>query len=188
MKKAFLIFFVLVAAIGACFAATGDKLILTTTISSVTPSFEMSGTTAGEEGSSTATATQDGKELTILSPAHNEVSVDMTVKQPTLARYKGVCTLTIKAGEIENTDTKNHSDQKTGLPKVVGTVSTASATSAVEVSSSGKNEEVTLTVKYLTGVRVDSFIVASWTFKWEKVDSLAAGDYKGEITLTYTVS
>lgn len=45
MKKALLFFFVLVAAIGACFAATGDYLKLTTTIAQEKPEFTMEGNT-----------------------------------------------------------------------------------------------------------------------------------------------
>ena len=189
MKRALLIFFVLVAAVGTCFATSGDKLVLKTSITAVSPNFEMTGTTTTDEGSVTETATQVGKELKILSPAHSDVSVQIVVKQSTPARFKGTYTLTIRASEIANTDTVNFGDQKTALPKVDGEVSIASATNdAVAVESSGTNEEVTLTVKYLTGVRVDSFDVASWTFKWDKVESLAAGDYSGEIVLTYTAS
>lgn len=188
MKRVLLIFFVLVAFVGVCFATSGDKLVLKTSIIAVSPNFEMTGTTTTDEGSVTETATQVGKELKILSPAHHDISVNVVVKQSTPARFKGIHTLTIKASEIVNTDTENHADQKTALPKVDGEVSIASATTAVEVSSSGTNEEVKLTVNYLTGVRVDSFDVASWTFKWDKVESLAAGEYSGEIVLTYTAS
>ena len=75
MKKAFLIFFVLVAAIGACFATTGDYLKLTTSIAKEKPEFIMEG--------NTVLGTQTGAQVNVGSPVDGNVEVDMTLTAPT---------------------------------------------------------------------------------------------------------
>lgn len=175
MKKAFLIFFVLVAAIGACFAATGDKLILTTSIAPEKPEFSMLGN--NELGTST------GASVSVSSPVVGNVEVEMVVKQINNARYKGTFDITVTATALSNTDT-DYPGQATSTP-TVSNLSSKVTNTDYEFNPSGSANTVTIAMNYKTGSKVASGDVATWKFVWAKAENLAQGTYEGTVTITY---
>lgn len=179
MKKAFLIFFVLVAAIGACFAATGDFLKLTTTIAEEKPEFTMQG--------NTVIGTQTGAKVNVGSPVDGNVEVEMVVKQLNDARYKGEFTISVKATALSNTDT-NYSGQATSAPTVSTLVSKVTNGTDFAVTTSESANVVTLAMDYKTGSKVAICDVATWKFVWAQAPSLAQGTYEGTVTITYTAT
>ncbi len=176
MKKAFLIFFVLVAAVGACFAATGDHLKLTTSIAKEKPEFSMLGN--NELGTSA------GASVSVGNPVVGNVEVEMVVKQINNARYKGEFTISVKATALSNTDT-NYSGQATSAP-TVSNLSSKVTNTDYEFNPSGSANTVTIAMNYKTGSKVASCGVATWKFVWAKAENLAPGTYEGTVTLSYT--
>lgn len=177
MKKAFLIFFVLVAAIGACFAATGDYLKLTTTILGEKPEFSMLGN--NELGTST------GASVSVSSPVADKVEVEMVVKQINNARYKGTFDITVTATALSNTDTTNYSGQATSAPTVSDLVSKVTNGTDFAVTTNDSANVVKLSMDYKTGSKVASGDIATWKFVWAHAPSLAQGTYEGTVTIKY---
>lgn len=191
MKKAFLIFFVLVAAIGACFAATGDYLKLTTTIKAEKPEFSMEGKAAsvvvdpqtGEPVvSNPVSGTPEGASVRVGSPVDGPVKVEIVVKQSNFARYKGKFDITVEAEKLSNT---NDADQTTGTPTVEDLVSNVTNGTDFAVATSDSANKVTLAMDYKTGSKVESCTVATWKFVWAHAPNLAPGTYEGTVTITY---
>lgn len=178
MKKAFLIFFVLIIAAGSCFAADADKLILTTTIAPEKPEFTMEG--------NTVVGTHAGAEVTVGSPVDGPVEVEMVVKQFNDARYKGTFSISVTATALSNTDTTNYSGQATSAPTVSNLLSKVTNDTNFAVTPSSSANAVNLKMEYLTGSKVKSCTVATWKFVWAQAPSLAQGTYQGTVTLNYT--
>lgn len=178
MKKAFLIFFVLVAAIGACFAATGDYLKLTTTIAKEKPEFTMEG--------NTVLGTQTGVQVNVGSPVDGPVEVEMVVKQSNDARYKGTFSISVTATALSNTDTTTYPGQATSAPTVSTLLSQVTNGADFAVTTSESANVVTLAMDYKTGSKVAKCDVATWKFVWAQAPSLAQGTYEGTVTLSYT--
>lgn len=178
MKKAFLIFFVLVAAIGACFAATGDYLKLTTTIAPEKPEFTMEG--------NTVVGTHAGAEVTVGSPVDGPVEVEMLVEQFNDARYKGTFSISVTATALSNTDTTTYPNQATSAPTVSTLLSQVTNGTDFAVTTSESANVVTLAMDYKTGSKVAKCDVATWKFVWAQAPSLAQGTYEGTVTLSYT--
>lgn len=193
MKKAFLIFFVLVAAIGACFATSGDKLTLTTSIALERPQFEIFGTYNGVEKKGPWTFAD------VVSPADNDITLAIAIKQSQDSRYKNKITLSVSATPFTKDDDK---EQKTSAPVVVSDSSSGSPlpiytllTGAANISvsnfkseASGDDTKVSVDLEY-DGPKVESASlgnIAEWQFKWTHETSLVAGDYTATVTLSYT--
>lgn len=178
MKKAFLIFFVLVAAIGACFAATGDYLKLTTTIAKEKPEFTMEG--------NTVLGTQSGAQVDVGSPVVGNVEVAMVVKQSNDARYKGTFSISVTATALSNTETTIYPGQATSAPTVSTLLSQVTNGTDFAVTASESANVVTLAMDYKTGSKVAKCDVATWKFVWAQAPNLAEGTYQGTVTLNYT--
>lgn len=180
MKKAFLIFFVLIIAAGSCFAADGDKLILTTTIAPEKPEFTMKG--------NTVVGTQTGAQVDVGSLVDGEgnVEVEMVVAQSNYARYKGTFSISVTATALSNTDTVNYPGQATKKPTVSNLPSSGTDGTDFAFTPSSSENVVTLAMNYKTGSKVESFTVATWKFVWEKAPNLAQGTYQGTVTLEYS--
>ena len=178
MKKAFLIFFVLIIAAGSCFAADADKLILKTTIALEKPEFTMKG--------NTVPGTHAGAEVTVGSPVDGPVEVEMVVKQFNDARYKGTFSISVTATALSNTDTMNYPNQATSAPTVSNLPSSGTDGTDFAFTPSSSENVVTLAMNYKTGSKVESFPVATWKFVWEQAPNLAPGTYEGTVTLNYT--
>lgn len=178
MKKAFLIFFVLVAAIGSCFAATGDYLKLTTTIAKEKPEFTMEG--------NTVLGTQTGAQVNVGSPVDGPVEVEMVVKQFNDARYKGTFSISVTATALSNTDTTTYPGQATSAPTVSTLLSKVTNGTDFAVTTSESANVVTLAMDYKTGSKVAKCDVTTWKFVWAQAPSLAQGTYEGTVTLSYT--
>lgn len=177
MKKAFLIFFVLVAAIGACFAATGDFLKLTTFIAGEKPEFTMYG--------NNILGTSIGAEVGVGSPVDGPVEVEMVVKQLNDARYKDTFTISVTATALSNKDQSTYPGQATSAP-TVSNLSSKVTNTDYEFNPSGSANTVTIAMNYKTGSKVASCDVATWKFVWEQAPSLAQGTYEGTVTLSYS--
>ncbi len=178
MKKAFLIFFVLIIAAGSCFATDADKLILTTTIAPEKPEFTMEG--------NTVVGTHAGAKVTVGSPVDGPVEVEMVVKQFNDARYKGTFSISVTATALSNTDTTTYPNQATKKPTVSNLPSSGTDGTDFAFTPSSSENVVTLAMDYKTGSKVESFTVATWKFVWAQAPSLAQGTYQGTVTLNYT--
>lgn len=178
MKKAFLIFFVLVAAIGACFATSGDKLTLTTSVKEEKPEFQIIGTYNGEVKTGSDTFTN------VVSPAEKDIVLTVAIKQSNDARFKGVRKLTITATPIACTD-EDMTDQTTGLPSIADFDSTVKPNVAASKTIDPATGKVTIDLTY-AGTLVNGYKIASWAYTWTAVSSLAPGNYEGSVTLEYS--
>lgn len=185
MKKAFLIFFVLVAAIGACFATSGDKLTLTTSIAFEKPEFQIIGTYNGEVKTGSDTFSN------VISPADNDISLAIAIKQSNDSRYNKKFTLSVSATPFVN---DNVSSQKTSAPEVVSdsdkllTGAANLTVSNFKSEADGDNTKVSVDLEY-AGPKVEHASlgnIAEWQFQWTNVPSLAAGNYTATVTLSYT--
>lgn len=185
MKKAFLIFFVLVATIGACFATSGDKLTLTTSIALERPEFQIIGTYNSDVKTGPDTFTN------VTSPADNGIILAIAIKQSSDSRYDKSFTLSVSATPFVN---DNVSSQKTNAPEVVsGTNKVLTGASNLTVSNfkseaDGDNTKVSVDLAY-AGPKVEHGAlgnIAEWQFKWTNEPSLAAGEYTATVTLNYT--
>ena len=185
MKKAFLIFFVLVAAIGACFATSGDKLTLTTSIALERPEFQIIGTYNG--------VTKEGPYTfaDVVSPADNDIILAIAIKQSNDSRYKNEFTLSVSATPFTKVGDKT---QKTSAPVVVSdsdkllTGAANLTVSNFKSEADGGNTKVSVDLEY-AGPKVEHSSlgnIAEWQFRWTKETSLVAGDYTATVTLSYT--
>lgn len=178
MKKAFLIFFVLIIAAGSCFATDAGKLILTTTIAPEKPEFTMEG--------NTVVGTLAGAEVTVGSPVDGPVEVEMVVKQFNDARYKGTFTISVTATALSNKDQTTYHGQATSDPTVSTLVSKVTNGTDFAVTTNDSANVVTLAMDYKTGSKVAHCEVATWKFVWARAENLAPGTYEGNVTLTYS--
>lgn len=190
MKRALLICFVLMATVGACFAAT---LKLTTGIGESNPVFTMQG-----EYGSTVTKQVVGssvESITVEPPAANDVNLKVSILQSTDARFKGVVTLSIEAKPFVNTKPEL-AEQKTKIPTIgertvlsgVNNISVTDATT--DPAESDASSVVNLKIQY-DGPRVAHeglASLASWTFTWPKNEDLAPGDYESTVVMSYTTT
>lgn len=194
MKRVLLIFFVLVAAVGACFAVNGDVLLLQTSVSSEAPSFDIYGKGSGIDWVRGSQPEGDikGANVAISNPATSNVVLEVKLVQPTFSRYKGSFKLTIEASELYNTDKTNFSDQKTALPSfVAGSFKSASvdgvsfdnSSSGLGFSQGESSSKYALTVSY-SGVKVGATNdLVGFKFEWAQKESLAPGNYEGTVKL-----
>lgn len=185
MKKAIVILALFILVCGSVFAASGDMLLLKTRVKPVNPVFEIYSSTT--KGSPAPGATVD---KTTLDPADGDITLQIQIKQTgeggkTYSRkkdpngYELTITATALVNQVENS-------YKTEVPSVLGAVSlTTDADCKVEENGTSANE-VKLKVTYPTGKKVNTREIASWTYKWTKVEDLPDGDYNATITLTYT--
>lgn len=195
MKKAFLIFFVLIAAVGVCFATSGDKLTLTTSIAEELPEFQIIGTYNSDVKTGPDTFTN------VTSPADNDIILAIAIKQSSDSRSDKSFTLSVSATPFTKNDDEK---QKTSAPVVVSDSSSASGsplpkytllTGAANISvtnfkseADGDNTKVSVNLAY-AGPKVEHGSldnIAEWKFKWTNEPSLAAGDYTATVTLNYT--
>lgn len=185
MKKAFLIFFVLVAAIGACFATSDDKLTLTTSIALERPEFQIIGTYNSDAKTGSDTFTN------VASPADNGIILAIAIKQSSDSRYDKSFTLSVSATPFVN---DNVSSQKTSAPEVVSdsdkflTGAANLTVSNFKSEADGDNTKVSVDLAY-AGPKVEHGSlgnIAEWKFKWTNEPSLAAGEYTATVTLNYT--
>lgn len=179
MKKAFLIFFVLVAAIGACFATSGDKLTLTTSVAKENPEFQIIGKYNSEVKPGPHT-------FTVNSPAENDIVLTVAIKQSNDARFIGAKKLTITATPIACTDA-GMTDQTTGLPSIGEFEPTGKPNVTASKKIDSATGKVTIDLVY-TGTLVNGYEIASWAYTWTAVTSLAPGNYQGTVTLEYSAN
>jgi len=184
MKKAIVILTLFILVCGSVFAASGDMLLLKTRVKPVNPVFEIySSTTKGSPDPGTTV------DKTTLDPADEDITLQIQIKQTgegkDYSRKKDTkgYELTITATALVNSE---ESSYKTEVPSVLGVVSlTTDADCKVEENGTSANE-VKLKVTYPTGKKVNTRGIASWTYKWTKVEDLPDGDYNATITLTFT--
>lgn len=193
MKRALLIFFVLVAAVGTCFADNGDYLVLTTKVEGRAPVFQLLG------GTGRVPATSNGTEIEITeNPTTSNIKLEVAVKQighlsDGSIRYQNANAfdISIVAGAfVLDGVTNPTSKQATAVPKVDGEVSKGTVVNGTDlvVEPTVADNKVSLAVSYPTGAKLDSSEIASWTYEWTKNEELVVGDYSATITITYTVS
>ena len=186
MKKAFLIFFVLVAAIGACFAATGDVIHLTTKIAEVVPNFKM------YSGETLAKPAADNVSIGVPNPAEQNVELPISIHHVGSSVVDGVASdvnyirsaskykLTITASALAMAGT----DQTTDVPGVSDFKGKTKADYYTISDNSGTNNVVVFTVDY-DGEKTDTGEIATWKYTWTQKESLAAGTYTGTIKLEF---
>ncbi len=179
MKRALLIFFVLVAAVGACFAADGDKLWLTTEVPGVSPNFEM------YSGSAVAEKTQSqNSTVSVGNPTTGAVSLPINIRHlgannVEYIRSGGKFKLTITATAL------TFGNKGTETPKA-STISAASSENLYTISEvTGKDSNVVSFVIEYAGDKVSKGDIASWTYTWAQNESLPAATYTGTITLQF---
>lgn len=189
MKRVLLIFFVLVAAVVACFAANGDTLLLETTIGQEPPTFVMHGSYTAVSG--TKHEEDAPGTINVDSPADKEIVLSVTLKQSgEFARCNASFKLTVEATAFTH-KTTGMKDQTTGVP-VSGARTLLTGAKNISVSDyepTSFTNTVLIKVTY-AGPKVETEglgDIASWVFKWPKKESLASGDYEATVKLTYEI-
>ena len=107
MKKLITILAIMIVLVGAVFAASGDKIVLSSTVAKVSPNFKIYldsnvGTPTGTEVS----ITEDISEEDVTRTFTLKQSGDIRVKdnqELTYSKFKGTATLTVKIGKFKGT-------------------------------------------------------------------------------------
>lgn len=180
MKKALLFFFVLIAAVGACFA-TQEQIILSTTINPTIPTYKLSGFlgTAG-------VATDADATFPIGSPADSDIVLTVAIRQSNDARFKGARELTITATPIACVD-DGMTAQTTALPSIGDFTPSGKENVSASKTIDAAAGKVTIDLNY-AGTLVNGYNIASWVYTWTAVPSLAPGNYQGTVTLEYSAN
>ena len=196
MKKVIAILAIMIAFVGAGFAANNDQLQITATVNPVNPAFSIYG------GKSLTEATGRTIQGSTTTPpttiqytdnlADHDVVLYICLYQNNKAKYKGTSTLTITATPLVNTDTsitggKTTSDapeaDNIDAISVNGITYAANANPSSTTSQEG-NTVVTFAPVY-DGRAIQATNIGTFDLTWGKDDELAVGTYKATITLTY---
>ena len=220
MKRFAVILIIAVLALGCVFAATntkdapnsGDKFVVTTTIKTIYPVYQIVGTGNNSDKATSADSTsesveevegivsEDGDTLTInVALQHfGKPSNDMGQTSFAAIRYKNKITVKISAGKLVNQTTgaghiSESGDAVNGAFTGIGTAN--DNFNSDSVTSTGKSY-VEIDCHYNNGLKVavDSTgksgvveTIATGSFSWD-ISKLTAGDtYKADVIVTYTV-
>ena len=223
MKRFAVILIIAVLALGCVFAATntkdapnnGDKFVVTTTIKTIYPVYEIVGSdgqTTGETANSDkgekieGKLSDDGDHITITTTLNHFGMKDNDMNSTkTDIRYKGAITVTITASELinkttgltfsdassvaANAEASNKHVYKSGLP-TAGTFTNEKADNFT-AACTNENNTVKVTATYTNGQKVptssDSVKIAAGSFDWN-ISKLTAGDYyEANVVVTYTI-
>ena len=116
MKKLIVILAVMIAFVGAVFAATGDTLTITANVAKIDPIFVIKGqlTATGETDNTQKTANATLASVKDISQESIPVSITIAQYNNTKSKYKGTLTLTITPTELAKTI--DSVEYKTALP------------------------------------------------------------------------
>lgn len=196
MKKLIAILTIMIILVGAVFADSGDKLLVTSKVSEHIPGFKIFGgeraettdTAAyGTEGTNTGVNVASTKDIALddimvdckISQYSNTTSPEYTGAK---AKYKGTATLTITATELV------HSEDTTQKASVAASAVNVSLPAGVTCTPTTTGATVSLPFVYDGRSVQDSAATAMATmlFTWTHSDNLIPGNYSATITMTYT--
>ena len=204
MKKLIAILAVMIVLAGVVFAATNDKLVLSSTVSKVRPNFKIYlGDQAGVVAGTTVAIEEDISEDDVtrsflIKQADSIVVGDANNTTKNYAKFKGTATLTVEIGPFKNTTLEAESSvyEITAITKGAGvtnkltiadgTIADGAHSASIVLSYLGKK---VLDTEVNTGTNMVAKIDATWTAD----DTLPVfnGDtatvYTADIKLTYTV-
>ena len=218
MKRFAVILIIAVLALGCVFAATntkdapnnGDKFVVTTTIKTIYPVYQIVGTGNDSDEATSADSTsasevegivsEDGDTLTINVKLQHFGKPSNDMDQTSLAaiRYKNKITVKISAGKLLNQTTGDGHISESGDAEngaFTGIGAAKDNFNSDSVTSTGKSY-VEIDCHYNNGLKVavDSTgktgvveTIATGSFSWD-ISNLTAGDtYKADVIVTYTV-
>ena len=211
MKKVIVILAIMIAFVGAVFAADGDQLLIQCTIQPVPPIYAMygsltayptvsnntyTGSLATNPVASTSTLTGGN-----IAEQDGGINVYVTVFQTNNSTFKKPAGVEVKVkasdlalvtGQSNNQNTYS-TDYKV-TPTVAGSAAgqttatvnfdNTTAPAALDNGVVG----VKFLPKYLTGVKVNANTIGTVLFNWAKTDTLPPGDYEATITLEYSTT
>ena len=197
MKKLIAILTIMIILVGAVFAGSGDKLLVTSKVSEHIPGFKIFGgeraTTDGTAAYGTEGTNAGVKVASTKDIALDDIMVDCKISQfsntttpeytGAKAKYKGTATLTITATElVHSTDTTQKASvaasavSVTGLPAgVTCTPNTTGATVTLPFVYDGRSVQDSAATT-----------MATMLFTWTHSDNLIPGDYSATIKMEYT--
>lgn len=195
MKKVLSILVVMMVVMASIFAATGDKLWITSSVAAVAPAFSMYGSLDDADladltnlGEGAKTAGQSNVTATTLAAGSikdNDIDVYLAVVQNNDAQWLNTSgfTLTVTATALTG------SNGGSVTPSIADSDGGESTTHFESTVQSATGLVVTYLVKYKTGTQVDAgALVGTCQFNYEANSSLPFGDYSATITLAYTAS
>jgi len=174
MKKVLTILVVLTLIAGAAFATDGNKVVLTTTIAQLAPSYQLQVKQANDTFSAT--------DRSVASIADADVSADFKVLQVGTARIASgrVITVEVTCGAFINA-----AGDSTEVPEITAVADAAVRTNLTfDDDAAADSNVVTFQPKY--GGSVAAGEIGTFTAKWDQREDLPAGTYTADITLSYT--
>ena len=183
----------MIVLVGAVFATSGDKLILTSTVVKIDPAFVIRDSTEnGTEGTDTGVLVATGMDLAYQNIVWTfyvaqKGEVDRNGTTLTHSKYNGNIDLTLTLGSFTGTSTGNTSTVANDNP-VVTSVSAASISSTntnmFTITADSTNKK--LTVGYI-GKNVADQTIGYFVCTWTKDETLPLDTYRATVTLNYTV-
>lgn len=204
MKKLIAILAVMIVLVGAVFAATNDKLTLSSSVAKVTPNFQIvSGAKVGN-----ATGTGDAAIDTLLDISEADIAWNFTLRQKgnvrvtdnqTLdySKFRGIATLTVTINPFSGTVNSATATQSTayeiqaeGTAKGAG-IENKLSTENPTIANDKHSVEFVLTYLGKKIADTDATNVGTIAVKWTHDDTLPmegnGSTYTTDVVLTYSV-
>ncbi len=200
MKKVITILAIMMVLVGSVFAATNDKLYVTSTVEEVEPSFKMFGALSSSDltdityqtdGTGAAKVAGASKAATNTlaggSIAAGNIDVYIKILQDVKSYYKDTTGFVVKvtASALTGTNGGSISAAVQGEPGVTGSEGDAFQS----VKKSAANNIVEWTVKYATGAPVAAgTVLGTCQFRYAQNADAPVGDYSADIKIEYTTN
>lgn len=199
MKKLIAILTIMIVLVGAVFAATGDKLLVTSTVDKHIPGYKIYGSedTAydieGVQEPAAANTIASSKDISIDSITVNCKVVQYSVSgtyTSTKCKYKGTATIAVEASALSFTDTDNavYSTPATATVATSGATTVPTTVTGTTAVDGTKTNKVNISYVYAGSTVQDSAVYSVFSFTWAADDTLVPGDYSATITMTYSTT
>lgn len=197
MKKFIAILTIAIVLVGAVFAASGDTLTLTSTVSEHKPGFkifggEVSSAAAATEGTSAGASIASSIDITA-----DPITVYCRIKQysvdtansysQTKCKFRGVATIDVVASALSQTIGTGETAQTFSTAATASAVTTTLPNNVTKTAATNTNNAVQIILTYAGSTVQDSAVYADFSFTWAQDDTLPPGQYTANIEMTYTV-
>ena len=212
MKKLIAILAIAIVLVGAVFAATGDQLTITSTVSKHEPAFRIYGSESAISSSNAGTlGTPSGAAVTFATTkdiSATSITVYCRVSQYSIkdgyntpkSKFKGIATIGVVATPLTTTLTGTNDAGTYSTPATAsvttsdahvptGTPARVTTTTFAKSAATGSSTDNKVDIVWsYSGKSVDDAdVYADFSFTWAQDDSLPPGTYTADITMTYTV-
>ena len=190
MKKLIAILLVLAIVVGAVFATSGDKIVLSAAVAKIDPAFVIrSATEDGTEGTAAGVVIGTNKDI-----AYEDITwtfyvaqkgeVDKNSNPKTHSKYNGNIDQTLTLGSFTGTTNSVEANDSPVVQSVTASAISSTNTDKFTITADSTNKK--LVVGY-TGKNVADQTIGYFVCKWTKDETLPIDTYQATVTLNYTV-